>query len=51
MCECQKHHDADRVMLEAVRLGLIGIQRGLGAIVKAIEKRIESESQLVRRVA
>lgn len=31
----------DREMWAAIRLGLIGIQRGLGAIIKAIERRWE----------
>lgn len=39
MCEqCERQAERDRAMWEAVRLGLIGVQRGLGAVVKAIER-------------
>lgn len=42
MCEaCEQKEDQDRLLWEAVRLGLIGMQRGLLAIVKGIERRYD----------
>lgn len=42
MCEqCREREAKDKAMWEAIRLGLIGMSRGLGAIIKSIEKRYE----------
>jgi len=54
MCEqCRRKNDADKEMWQAIRLGLIGMSRGLGAVVKAIEKRYadREEPRNVRRAA
>lgn len=40
MCEqCREREARDKAMWEAIRLGLISMSRGLGAIIKGIEKR------------
>lgn len=40
MCDqCQDQAAQDRIMWESIRLGLLGMNRGMIAIIKAIEKR------------
>ncbi len=40
MCEqCREREERDRIMWMAIRVGLLGVSRGVLAVVKAIEVR------------
>lgn len=52
MCEqCREREAKDKAMWEAIRLGLIGMSRGLGAVIKSIERRYEPKREDEKKAA